>query len=161
MSVRFNYLKITDGELEDALFTRKIEVPKGPHNRIIRKHAIALLREWEEKNPIPKPDRKVRVIFQKPSHEHGSGNYISGGLDGVAFQAPYDKEVVIRESILNSCIKDARIRLYNPDGSIEETQLHPYTFIGYVDEEESPVELPEDEKNFREAIAAAEKHDAE
>lgn len=159
MSTRFNYVKITDGELEDALFTRKIEVPKGPQNRIIRKHAIALLRAWEEQNPEVKPDRKVRVIFQKPSHEHGSGNYISGSLNGIAFQAPYDKEVEVRESILNSCIKDARLRVYNPDGTVEETQLHPYTFLGYVEEEEK--EIDESEKNFKEALLAAEKHDAE
>lgn len=138
-----NYAQKNTNELRALLHERNLEAPLGDDGKLIRKIAMDMLKKWDEENE-EKPERFVRVVFHK-SAEEASLPYVFLSLNGKAYQAPYEKEVVIPESVLRSCCdlaKRTERRMSNkPTQSgknlhYEEYSVmtQPYTFLGYVEQ---------------------------
>lgn len=138
----------TDAYLRDELFKRNMFIPLDENNKLIRKHAISLLQEWETVHSDSNGSRKCRVIFHA-SMNPSAGPYVFASVNDKTYKAPYEKEVQIPEYILRECIDRAVTTDYkfaDDDNTgrakrIEvKTPVYPYTFMGYVDEEKSTAE---------------------
>lgn len=149
--------------LRDQLFQRGIKIPESDEGKLIRKHALQLLRNWEQNYADMAPKRKCRVIFHTSSNP-SSGPYVFASVNNKNFQAPYGKEVVIPEYMLRECIDRAQTITYitvkdeyNRD-RIEEQRspLYPYTFLGYVYDELDDATACSDADAAAEAKTAAE-----
>lgn len=114
-----NYAKMKNEELLDVLFERGIEAPRDDEEKLIRKHAIALCMQWDERHPEKYlKDPQVRVIFSRTRNDNASP-YVFLGLNGRGYQVPYETEVSLPLSVLRVA-----------DDAIEEhyeTVTDPYT----------------------------------
>ena len=136
-------LQGTDLELRDQLFDRGLAVPLTEDNKLIRKQAVTLLQNWAQEHENDVKSRKCKVIFHQ-SGNPSSGPYVFASINDKNFQAPYNKEVIVPEYMLRECIDRAQIVSYrqerdehNRNQLVEvRTPLYPYTFLGYVDEDE-------------------------
>lgn len=136
------YNKQTDNELRALLHERMIEMPVDEDNKLIRKIAIAELKKWDSNNVV-RDDKKMRVVFHRsPSDAAAESVFLA--LNGTAYQAPYEKEVVLPESVIRACCDCAMNSHYRNTGKVDannrviydEEIIHtqPYTFLGYVEE---------------------------
>lgn len=128
----------TDAHLRDALFVRDLFIPLDENNKLIRKHAVMLLQEWEDAHK--KDDsRRVRVIFHKSMSPSG-GPYVFASVNNHTIQAPYEKPVDIPEYFLTECIDRAVTLSRHENGNVNAPSVvnriptYPYTRLGYVDE---------------------------
>lgn len=136
------YTKQTDNELRTLLHERGIEMPVDEDKKLLRKIAISELKKWDTAN-APREDKQMRVIFHRSPAE-GAGSYVFLALNGRAYQAPYEKEVVLPESVVRACCDNALNVQFRNTGKVDENQrvryeeevIHtqPYTFLGYVEE---------------------------
>lgn len=128
----------TDAHLRDALFARDLFVPLDENNKLIRKHAVMLLQEWEDAHKKDN-SRRVRVIFHKSMNPSG-GPYMFASVNNYTIQAPYEKPVDIPEYLLTECIDRAVTLSRYEDGNVNKRDAvnriptYPYTRLGYVDE---------------------------
>lgn len=128
----------TDAHLRDALFARDLFIPLDENNKLIRRHAVMLLQEWEDSHKKDN-SRRVRVIFHK-SMSPSCGPYVFASVNNHTIQAPYEKPVDIPEYFLTECI-DRAVTLsrhengnVNDRGPVNRIPTYPYTRLGYVDE---------------------------
>lgn len=64
--VKKNFTDMTDMELRDELFERNIPAPLTEENRLIRKHAIAMLSRYDvDTKAAMENERLVRVVFTR------------------------------------------------------------------------------------------------
>lgn len=137
----------TDVELRDALFQRGLAIPTTDDGKLIRKHALQMLHDWEQQFELATPKRKCRVIFHQ-SGNPSSGPYVFASINEKNFQAPFNKEVVVPEYMLRECIDRAQIVSYReerdeynrPQVVEVRTPIYPYTFLGYVEDDTSLLE---------------------
>lgn len=128
----------TDAHLRDALFVRDLFIPLDENNKLIRKHAVMLLQEWEDSHRKDN-SRRVRVIFHKSMSPSG-GPYVFASVNNHTIQAPYEKPVDIPEYFLTECIDRAVTLSRYESGNVNSSSVvnriptYPYTRLGYADE---------------------------
>lgn len=150
------YEKLTDLELRDILFDREIDIPLTEENKLIRKHAIKLLKKYDAMHAQQKEERRgVRVILNYSGNPNVLKNCCYVNLNGREMRIPYGREVIIPRDILENVIAPAKT--IDSDISLNEDRkvvfqktavaLYPYTFLGYVDDEAEGERIKyEDEK---------------
>ncbi len=140
---KVTYSKMKDNELRALLHEREIDMPLDEDNKLIRKIAYAELKKWDTNNKV-RVDRKMKVVFHKTAEE-AAAPFVFLALNGKAYQAPFETEVVLPESVIKACCDHAKRTEYintgktDDNGRIEynEVEIHtqPYTFIEYVEED--------------------------
>ncbi len=139
-----------DAHLRDALFDRNLHIPLDEKNKLIRRHAIMLLQEWESRNAHLYTPRKAEVIFHR-SPDASAGNMVFASVNSYNMVAPYEVPVIVPEFILKECIDRARtVMRYNSDGIIgNKTEpsyslVYPYEVLRWIEpdsEEETNEEV--------------------
>lgn len=132
----------SDMQVRDMLFERGLSIPLTEENKLIRKHAIALLMDWRQEHANDPLSRKCRVIFHTSSNP-SAGPYVYASVNNKNFQAPFGKEVTVPEYMLRECIDRAYTTSYQTQqdefGRQSTVEVHiptyPYTFLGYVEEQ--------------------------
>ena len=142
-----SYSKMKNNELRVLLIEREIELSNviDDDGKLIRKAAYAKLKKWDEEHPTPKKDRMMKVVFHK-TPEETAAPFVFLALNGKAYQAPFEKEVEIPETVIRACCDHAKRREFINTGETDENhrviynevEIHtqPYTFIEYVDKED-------------------------
>lgn len=138
-----NYTTLPNEVLMDELFKRGIDIPMSDDGKLVRKVAVQKLLKWEEAAKPLNSYRKMRVVFHRSGRE-SEAPYVFLSLNGVAYQAPYEKEVELPEPVIRACVDNATIDEMEFTGEIDgqgraiykenKIKSHPYTFLGYVEE---------------------------
>ena len=138
---KINFAAQTDSELYKYLKHYCLEVPENEKGKLVRGEAVDILTKYQEmlRN---EEDRRMKVIFHK-SGDPTQGEYVFIGHNGRGYQIPFDKEVVLPESVVRVC-DDAVVVTYKQAATSSMGQithdsfkhkLYPYTILSFVDTE--------------------------
>ena len=138
---KLTFVTMTDAKLYEYLKTYCLEVPQNEKGQLIRGDAVKLLMECQD-NMAATEDRRVKVIFHKTG-DPAQGNSALIGLNGRMYQAPFDAEVVLPESVVRvadlSVLHKYREAANSRRGEVayEEytVKLYPYTIVEFMDAE--------------------------
>ena len=138
---KINFASKTDAELYAYLRNYCLAVPENEKGKLIRDTAMRALISYQEML-MNEEDRRVKVLFHKTG-DPTQGEYVFIGHNGKGYQIPFDKEVVLPESVVKVC-DDAVVTTYkqstlsDTDNIIHDTfdhKLYPYTVIDFMEEE--------------------------
>lgn len=151
---KVNFQNLPDTELYKFLRNYCLEVPENDKGKLVRGEAIQSLLSYQEML-ISEEDRRMKVVFHK-SGDPAQGEYVFIGLNGRGYQIPFDKEVVLPESVVRVC-DDAKTTTFKQSsnsslGQIShdsfEHKLFPYTIVEFMDNE-SIMTTGEEEKTTK------------
>ena len=125
---KINFQKLPDVELYKYLKHYCLLVPQDENGKLIRGEAVQQLIQYQ---------------LQLEAEEDRRMKYVVIGLNGRGYQIPFDKEVVLPESVVRVC-DDAVVTSFKQSdksslGKIVhdsfEHKTYPYTILEYMDAE--------------------------
>lgn len=139
--------KLSNNELRVLLYENNLKPYLDDEGKLLREIAIRELQKAnalrDQAEPVIK-GRRVKVIFHKTGAD-ASAPYVYAALNDYDFACPYEEEVIIPEKVLREVIdravktdvimKEKRGEDGQPLYEEHRVHTHPYTFLGYVEEE--------------------------
>lgn len=138
---KINFATQTDEFLKKTLAYFCLQLPEDNKGNFIRGEAVQRLTDYQNMMAAEE-DRRVKVIFHRTG-DPTLGEYVFIGLNGRAYQIPYDVEVVLPESVVRVA-DDARVTQFKQSGKTEQGnvrytsfdhKVYPYTMVEYLDPE--------------------------
>ena len=138
---KINFTKETDVNLYKYLKHYCLDVPETEKGKLIRGEAVSILTEYQEML-MNEEDRRVKVVFHKTG-DPTQGEYVFIGLNGRGYQIPFEKEVVLPQSVIevadNAVVTTYKQSARSSFGEIThdsfEHKLYPYTIISFMETE--------------------------
>lgn len=136
---KINFASKTDADLRRYLKNYCLVIPENEKGKLIREGALRALIDYQNML-LAEEDRRVKVVFHKTG-DPAQGDYVFIGHNGRGYQIPFEKEVVIPESVARVC-DDAMVTTYKQsalsttDDIIHDSfhhKLYPYTVIELMD----------------------------
>lgn len=138
---KINFTTQTDEFLKKTLQYFCLQMPEDEKGNFLRGEAVQRLTDYQNMLAAEE-DRRVKAIFHRTG-DPTLGEYVFIGLNGRAYQIPYDLEVVVPESVLRVA-DDARVTQFKQGGKTSagnvsyttyDHRVYPYTLIEYIDPE--------------------------
>ena len=138
---KINFQTLPDAELYGFLKHYCLEVPENEKGKLIREQAVRTLIGYQNML-ASEEDRRVKVIFHKTG-DPTQGEYVFIGLNGRGYQIPFDREVVLPESVVRVC-DDSKVTTFKQSATSHmgeivhdsfEHNLYPYTILEFMDDE--------------------------
>lgn len=138
---KVNFASETDVNLYKYLRHYCLAVPENEKGKLIRAEAISVLTQYQDML-MAEEDRRIKVIFHKTG-DPTQGEYVFIGHNGRGYQIPFDKEVVLPESVVKvaddavvtTFKQSARSTLGDIHHDSFEHKLYPYTILQYMEDE--------------------------